>query len=168
EVPPDALDVDVAGIVNAFGANYPEHAGRAAVLVQANVPGTAVLRVRGGSLDEAVLLRHDVAPPRIDGDAQERAESLLGIAVRLGERLRGHELSGDDEAAVFLCGDLAADSDFRELLHTHLPVPFSLLNPFRSIPGPDPDDFPGVYPGAPLAAVTGLALRLAEEPCCCV
>lgn len=162
--PLDALDVDVAGIVNAYAANYPERAGLPAVLVQANVAGTAVVRVRGGLLEDVVFLRNDDVPPVPGTDSQELAESLLGVAKGLGARLRD---SGDDRGEpdpVFLCGDFAANADFRELLHAHLGVPYGLLNPFRNIPGPDPDEFPDVYPGAPLTAATGLALRLAEEP----
>jgi Tfp pilus assembly PilM family ATPase len=158
-----ALDVDGAAIINAFSFNYPEHAANRAVLIQANENATAVIRTRGGGFEGAFVLRDTGDSLRPGADAQERAEGLLRCVRGIAAALRNAEEGWEDPDHVLLCGELAVNADFRELLRTHLPTGFALLNPFRNLPGPNPDDHPAVYPGAPLAAATGLALRLAEE-----
>jgi hypothetical protein len=116
-----------------------------------------------------VVLRDTGDSLRPGADAQERAEGLLRCVRGIAAALRNAEEGWEAPDHVLLCGELAVNADFRELLRTHLPTGstgstgFALLNPFRNLPGPNPDEHPGVYPGAPLAAATGLALRLAEE-----
>lgn len=161
-----ALDVDAAALVNAFAFNYPEHAtnGARSVLIQANENATAVVRTRDGGFEGAVVLRDTGDALRPGADAQERAEGLLRCVRGIAAALRNAEEGWEEPDHVLLCGELAVNADFRELLRAHLPIGFALLNPFRNLPGPNPDEHPAAYPGAPLAAATGLALRLAEEP----
>ncbi len=161
-----ALDVDVGAVVNVFVANYPELSAERTLVIQAHGPATTLIRVRDGAFQGAVV-RRDVEPPAGaggDGDAIRHAADHL-------QRVRGvvdslHAMSEEEEDApsrVFLCGELARDAGFRELLRAHLPVPFGLLNPFRTITGPDPMEHPEAYPGASLAVPVGLAWRLAED-----
>lgn len=159
-----ALDIDVAALVNAFTANYPEFAPAKTVLIQANVDGIALVRVHDGAFHGAVLRPHDARALRPDeGDAPPRAEALLRLARGAADTLRSSPEGWDAPAQLLLCGDLARDADFRDLLRAQLAMSFHLFNPFRNIPGPDPTAFSDVYPGAPLAAAVGLALRLAED-----
>jgi Tfp pilus assembly PilM family ATPase len=158
-----ALDVDAAAVVNAFAVGYPELLSDRTIVVQANLSTTALIRTRLGGFFGSTLRRDAGEALRPAAEAQERAEGLLRCVRGIAESLR--TLEGEWEAPyhIFLCGDLSLDRDFKELLRTHLPLPFNLLNPFRNLPGPDPSEHPDVYPGAPFAVAAGLALRLAGE-----
>jgi Tfp pilus assembly PilM family ATPase len=158
-----ALDVDAAALVNVFGANYPELASDRALLIHANTAATALVRTHKGEFHGAVARRDAKEALRADADAQERAEGLLRLARGIAETVRTSADGWDSPSHIMLCGDLATDTDFRELLRAHLSQPVSLFNPFRNIPGPDPLEFAKAYPGGPLAATVGLALRLVEE-----
>lgn len=163
-VPLTVLDVDAAAIVNAFAASHPEFLSEDAILIQAGQGVSTLLRTRNGNLEDVLvhrILGEEARRPA--AEPQERAENLLHCARGIAETLRAGGGKWDVPDRVFLCGELSASADFRELLRVRLPVPFRLLNPFRNIPGPDPVEFPGAYPGAPLSAAVGLALRMTEE-----
>src|SRR5690606_17803016 len=163
-LPLAALDVDAAAVVNAFVANYPELSAERTILVQAHAAATALVRVQQGRFQGAVVRRDGEAlSPAGHDDAQQRAEGYLHRVRGIVSSLQAGTDGWDEPAHVLLCGELARDADFRELLRAHLPVPFSLLNPFRNIAGPDPVDYSDAYPGAALAAPVGLAWRLAED-----
>lgn len=162
-VPLAALDVDAAAVINAFSSAYPEFLNDRAVILNANIEGTAVLRARHGGFHGASLRRDAGDSLRPSAETQERAEGLLRLARGIAESLRAGEDAWSRPEHIFLCGDLSTDEDFQELLRSLLPEGFNLLNPFRNLPGPDPADCPDPYPGAPLTAATGLALRLAGE-----
>lgn len=160
----EVLDIDAAALVNAFAANYPEFASARTVVIQANLDGIVLVRVHEGRFHGAVLRPHDADSVRAkDGDAQTRAETLLRLARGVADTLRASADGWASPGQLLLSGDLARDADFRDLLRAQLPQPFNLFNPFRNIPGPEPTEFPDAYPGAPLAAAVGLALRLAED-----
>lgn len=160
----EVLDIDAAALVNAFAANYPEFASARTVVIQANLDGIVLVRAHEGRFHGAVLRPHDADSVRAkDGDAQTRAETLLRLARGVADTLRASADGWASPGQLLLCGDLARDADFRDLLRAQLPQPFNLFNPFRNIPGPEPTEFPDAYPGAPLAAAVGLALRLAED-----
>jgi Tfp pilus assembly PilM family ATPase len=170
-LPLHALDVDAAAAVNAFAAAYPELLAERTVLVHANLHAAAIVRTQDGMFQGAVLRRdagNSLVPAAYPGakpafEAQERAEGLMRCARGIAEAFETAEGEWGRPDRIFLCGDLSVDADFRELLQARLPGGFNLLNPFRNMPGPDPADFPNVYPAAPFAAAMGLALRLAEE-----
>jgi|GEM_PF-1883655 len=162
-LPLAALDVDAAALVNAFAANYPELASGRTLLVLANTAATTLIRTQGGAFHGALVRRDAGEALRAGAETQERAEGLLRLTRGLVESLHAGFDGWDAPEHILLAGDLSTDADFRELLKAHLPQGVAVLNPFRNIPGPDPLDQPEAYPGAPLAATVGLALRLAEE-----
>lgn len=167
-LPLAALDVDAAALVNALALNYPEAGDASVLLIQAGREGTGLIRARHGRLEGVVYLRDDGALPGFGGadEAQEHAEGLLRRARAIAQYLR--QAGEPAPGRVLMAGDLAPDPDFRELVNSHLvgivEAPPALFNPFRNLSGPPPEEFPDVYPGAPLAAAVGLALRLAGEP----
>jgi Tfp pilus assembly PilM family ATPase len=165
-LPLTALDVDAAAVVNAFAAAHPEQLPDRTLIVQANLHAAALIRTRHGEFQGA-MLRRDAGEALMASDpvaeTQERAEGLQRCARGIAANLTAGEEAWGKPDRVVLCGELSADADFRELLRFHLPVPFTLIDPFATFPGPDAMDYPGAYPGAPLTAAVGLALRLAEE-----
>lgn len=168
KMPLAALDVDAAAIADLLATAHPEACAGRTVVVQSEGHVAGVLRLRDGSPEGFSPVRDAGASGddalRPDSDAQERAEILLkrARAIRVGLRNAGAEWEAPGRA--YLCGRLALDEDFRELLRTQTGIAFRLLNPFANLPGPDPADFPGAWPGAPYATAVGLALRLLEEP----
>lgn len=158
-----ALDVDAAALVNLCATGYPEFAAERVLIVQANVEATALLRVHAGVFHGAAVRRDAGDALREGVEAQERAEGLLRVARGIAASMRAADEGWDAPDHLLLCGDLAVDADFRELLRTHLPRTATVFNPFRNIPGPDPLECPEAYPGAPLAAAIGLAARLVED-----
>jgi hypothetical protein len=165
KLPLSALDVDAAAIANALEAAHPDSRAGLALVVQAERHGAAALRLRDG-------VTAGYAPAREPGgatgaaapDAQERAEGLMKRAHAIRDVVRAAGAEWEAPERAWLCGALAADEDFRELLRAQTGIAFRLLNPFANLPGPDPADFPGAWPGAPYAAGVGMALRLLEEP----
>jgi Tfp pilus assembly PilM family ATPase len=162
-LPLTALDVDAAAVLNAFAFAHPEHRADRILIVHANADAIALVRTRDGNFEGAVLRRDAGSALRPDAEAQDRAEGLLRCARGIVESLSAFDGGWNHPDRVFLCGDLAVDADFKELLRSRLPDGFHLLNPYRNMPGPDPADFPDAYPGARFCAATGLALRMAEE-----
>lgn len=164
-----ALDVDVAAVVNVFHVNYPELAADRTLLILANASATALVRVQHGACQGVVLRPEEPSPARAsseDGSTTPRTRTQDDLRRVLGvvESLQAATGGWDAPAHVLVCGDRARDAGFRELLRTHLPVPFSLLNPFlNAITGPDPVEHPESYPGAAMAVPVGLAWRLAED-----
>lgn len=162
-LPLNTLDLDAAAVVNAFASAYPEFLPERVVLLHANTESTTVVRTHQGTFQGAVVRRDAGAALRSEAEAQERAEGLLRCARGIAECIADATDGWNVPDRVLLCGDLAVDADFKELLRARLPGGFSLLNPYRNMPGPDPADSPGAYPGALFAAATGIALRMAEE-----
>jgi Tfp pilus assembly PilM family ATPase len=162
-LPLAVLDVDAAAVMNAFAFAHPEHLGDRVVIVHANTDAIALIRTRDGSFEGAVLRRDAGSALRPEAEAQDRAEGLLRCVSGITESLSAFDGGWNRPDRIFLCGDLALDADFKELLRTRLPDGFHVLNPYRNLPGPDPADFPDAYPGARYCAATGLALRMAEE-----
>lgn len=163
-----ALDVDAAAVVNVFHVNYPERVADRTLLILANASATALIRVQHGACQGVVLRPEEPVPaPSSEGASpvpgartQEDLRRVLGVVESLQAAPDGWEAP----AHVLVCGERARDAGFRELLRAHLPVPFSLLNPFlNAITGPDPTVHPESYPGAAMAVPVGLAWRLAED-----
>lgn len=156
---PTAIDVDALSTVNAFAVNYPENLDERALIVQADRHATACYRtLQGEYLDGSV---EPEADPSLPADPQERAERLLRRANAVADNLRLALRDWPAAERIFLCGELAGDADFRELLKARMTGGYALLNPFRKLTGPSPENHPYAYPGAPFAAAVGLGLRLA-------
>ena len=162
----DALDIDAVAIANALSSAHPESRAARAIVVQVERYAASALRLQGGVLSGFALARKAgiaSAVLRPGADPQERAESLMTSAHAIRDALRQASADWETPERAFLCGELAASEDFRELLRAQTGITFRLLNPFANMPGPDPADFPGAWPGAPFTTAVGLALRLAEE-----
>ncbi|HEX2612554.1 MAG TPA: hypothetical protein VHO02_03055 [Fibrobacteria bacterium] len=166
KLPLAALDVDAAAIANALEAAHPDSRAGLALVVQAERHAAAALRLRDGVVAGHAPAREPASATEASGapDAQDRAEGLMKRAHALRDIVRTAGTEWETPERAWLCGELAADEDFRELLRAETGIAFRLLNPFANLPGPDPADFPGAWPGAPYAAAVGLALRLLEEP----
>jgi hypothetical protein len=161
KIPLAALDVDIAAIANALATAHPDSRAGGAVVLQAERHATTALRLQGGAPAGFAIMRETAGE---GADAQERAEALLKRAHAIRDGLRPAAPAWQTQERANLSGELAATEDFRELLRAQTGIAFRLLNPFANLPGPDPADFPGAWPGAPYAAAVGLALRLVEEP----
>jgi Tfp pilus assembly PilM family ATPase len=159
---PAAVDIDALAIVDIFAVNYPECLGERTVIIKADAEATLIFRTRNGEYLGGAVQRENPAVPFHAMEAHERAEHLMHrarmITLALGGAA-GAPPGWAEPERIFLCGDLAGDADFRELLKTGMKAPFALLNPFRKVSGPDPETYQVAYPGAPFAAAVGLALR---------
>lgn len=171
-----ALDVDAAALVNVCAVNHAASAGAAAardtLVIQAHARATTIVRIRDGAFQGATVRQEDVGdvaepgalPSGASAAAQmPRVRGVLDALAALASLHAEEEAGEATPSQILLCGELAREGGFRELLRAHLPEPFSLLNPFRNITGPDPMEYPEAYPGAALAVPVGLAWRLAED-----
>jgi hypothetical protein len=160
-----ALDLDAAALINVLAINYPECLTERTLIIKADARATSFFRTQGGEYLGGSVQRDGGEVSFGAIDPQERAERLLHRARLITLGLPDALGAWEEPERIFLCGDLAGDADFRELLKTRgLIAPFALLNPFRKISGPHPDAYPAAYPGAPFAAAVGLALRAAHAP----
>jgi Tfp pilus assembly PilM family ATPase len=165
KLPLVALDIDAAAIANATRAAHPDARSGRALVVQAERHAASALRLQDGVPAGFAPAQESgvVAADALADSAQDRAEALMKRAHGIRDALRGAGAAWETPERAWLCGELAASEDFRELLRAQTGITFRLLNPFANLPGPDPADFPGAWPGAPYTAAVGLALRLAEE-----
>jgi type IV pilus assembly protein PilM len=153
------LDVDLFAAQNVYEVNYPEKAPLKTFLIKADSHVVKCARMQNGQ-----FLGFECAP--VDpAFMTSGAEAKSGLVLEMASRIR----SALDRAAdawggvdqIALCGDLALDNEFREVLEANLSAEVLPLNAFKEITfALGPEKSAVFQPSAPqCAGAVGLALR---------
>lgn len=153
------MDIDIFAALNAFEANYPEKQLEKTLLLKADLGSVKGIKVRNAHFlgFESVPLPEAWDPT--DAETRDRTVAALVGAIRdYVQRVHG-EWGGIE--SIFLCGDLAQEGRFSELLESNVPVPLERLNAFKQVRFTlKPEKSAAFMPSAPqCAAAVGLALR---------
>jgi Tfp pilus assembly PilM family ATPase len=152
------LDVDAFAAVNAFEANYPEMQQGRTFLVKVDANGFTCVRAQNGMFHGCDT--GPVDPGILDLNGQSKTDRLLDLVQELRIRLDAARDAWGEVDNVVLCGDLALDTEFRELLESNVPMPLLPLNAFKEVTFALGSEADGILPSAPqFAAALGLALR---------
>jgi type IV pilus assembly protein PilM len=153
------MDLDLFAAQNVFELNYPEKVPLKTLLVKADAHMVKCLRTQNG-----FFLGFDTAPVP-DAFLSVAADAKNGMVLDLVNSIRSsldkaHDAWGSVDEVV-LCGDLALDTEFRELLEANMPMPVTHLNAFKEITfALSPEKSAVFMPSAPqCAGAVGLALR---------
>jgi Tfp pilus assembly PilM family ATPase len=153
------LDLDVFAAQNVFEANYPEKLPLKTFLIKADSNVIKCIRTQNGVF--VGFESSSVDPAFMTSGSEAKADIVLGLVNQVRSALdRAHDAwSGVDQ--IVLCGDLALDNDFREMLEANLPTEVTHLNAFKEITfALSPEKSAVFQPSAPqCAGAVGLALR---------
>jgi type IV pilus assembly protein PilM len=153
------LDVDVFAAQNVFEANYPEKLPLKTFLIKADSHVIKCARTQNGQ-----FLGFESAPVDaafMTSGNEAKAEIVLGLVNQIRTALdRASDAWGGVDQIV-LCGDLALDNEFREMLESNMPSDVTHLNAFKEITfALSPEKSAIFQPSAPqCAGAVGLALR---------
>lgn len=153
------MDLDVFAAQNVFEVNYPEKLPLKTFLIKADSHMVKCLRTQNG-----LFLGFDTVPvPEtfLSVAAEAKADLVLELVNRIRAALdKAHDAWGAVDEIV-LCGDLALDTEFREMLEANLTGPVTHLNAFKEITfALSPEKSAVFMPSAPqCAGAVGLALR---------
>lgn len=153
------MDLDVFAAQNVFEINYPEKAPLKTFLIKADAHMVKCLRTQNG-----LFLGFDTTPvPEafLSVAAEARQAMVLDLVNGIRAALdKAHDAWGGVDEIV-LCGDLALDTEFREMLEANMPLPVTHLNAFKEITfSLSPEKSAVFMPSAPqCAGAVGLALR---------
>ena len=153
------MDVDVFAAQNVFEANYPEKLPLKTFLIKADSHVIKCIRTQNGQ-----FLGFESAPVDsafMTSGNEAKAEIVLGLVNQIRTALdRASDAWGGVDQIV-LCGDLALDNDFREMLESNMPAEVTHLNAFKEITfALSPEKSAIFQPSAPqCAGAVGLALR---------
>lgn len=156
--PLSVLDIDAFAAINAFEANYPELQSGKTLLVKADAQAMTCLRVQNGMFQGYDAIPVDTSI--LELSAQAKTDRLLDLVQEVRARFEASQDAWGGVDQVLVCGDLALDGEFRELLESNLSVPLVSLNPFKEmIFRQDPEQAGFMDAAAQCAGVLGLALR---------
>lgn len=153
------MDLDVFAAQNVFEINYPEKLPLKTLLIKADSHMVKCLRTQNG-----FFLGFDTAsvPDSLLTTAGEaKSNMVLDLVGRIRAAFdKSHDAWGGVDEIV-LCGDLALDNEFREVLEANLPTAVTHLNAFKEINfALSPEKSAVFMPSAPqCAGAVGLALR---------
>jgi type IV pilus assembly protein PilM len=153
------MDLDVFAAQNVFEINYPEKARLKTFIIKADAHMVKCIRTQNGFFLGFESAQVPQSLLSLAGEA--KAGIVADLVARIRAALdKAHDAWGGVDEIV-LCGDLALDNGFREMLEANMPIPVTHLNAFKEIvftqdAGPS-DVF---MPSAPqFAGAVGLALR---------
>jgi Tfp pilus assembly PilM family ATPase len=153
------LDLDVFAAQNVFEANYPEKLPLKTFLIKADSNVIKCIRTQNGQF--LGFECGNVDPAFMNSGAEVKSELVLGLVNQIRSALdRAHDAFGGVDQIV-LCGDLALDNEFREMLEANMPTEILHLNAFKEITfALSPEKSAVFQPSAPqCAGAVGLALR---------
>ncbi|MDB5104069.1 MAG: type pilus biosis ATPase PilM [Fibrobacteres bacterium] len=153
------MDLDVFAAQNVYEANYPEKLPLKTFLIKADSNVIKCIRTQNGRFIGFESTTVDAAFMTSGADA--KADIVLGLVNQIRASLdRAHDGWGGIDQIV-LCGDLALDNEFREILEANLPTEVLHLNAFKEITfALGPEKSAVFQPSAPqCAGAVGLALR---------
>lgn len=153
------MDLDVFAAQNVFEMNYPEKLPLKTFLIKADAHMVKCMRTQNGfflGFDTAAVPENFLSVA-----AEAKAELVLELVNRVRAALdKAHDTWGGVDEIV-LCGDLALDTEFREMLEANVPMAITHLNAFKEITfALSPEKSAVFMPSAPqCAGAVGLALR---------
>lgn len=153
------MDLDVFAAQNVFEMNYPEKLPLKTFIIKADAHMVKCIRTQNGFF----LGFETAAVPEsfLSVAAEAKADLVLELVNRIRTALdKAHDTWGGVDEIV-LCGDLALDNEFREMLEANVPMQITHLNAFKEITfALSPDKSAVFMPSAPqCAGAVGLALR---------
>lgn len=153
------LDVDVFAAMNVYEANYPEKLPLKTFLIKADSHVVKCARTQNGQFLGFECASVDPAFMSSGGEAKSALVLELVSRVRAALDRAAETWGGVDQIA--LCGDLALDDEFREVLEANLASEILPVNAFKEIAFALAPEKSAVFqPSAPqCAGAVGLALR---------
>lgn len=153
------LDLDVFAAQNVFEVNYPEKLPFKTFLIKADSNVVKCIRTQNGQF--LGFESSPVDPAYMTSGSEAKADLVLGLVNQIRTALDRAQDSWGGVEQIVLCGDLALDNDFREMLEANLPTEVTHLNAFKEITfALSPDKSIVFQPSAPqCAGAVGLALR---------
>ena len=154
------LDVDTFATINAFEANYPEMLASRTFIIKADAHGIICIRTQNGSFFGNDVFK--VNSGILDLNGQAKTDRLLDLVHEIRQRMDETRNEWGELDQVILCGDLAQDEEFRDLIEANSPMPMATLNAFREMVFAEGfnESADGITSSAPqFACVLGLALR---------
>ncbi len=153
------LDLDVFAAQNVFEVNYPERLPLKTFLIKADSHMVKCIRTQNGQFLGFDTVEVDAAI--MTSAAEVKNDIVLGVVSRIRQAYERAQDAWGGVDLIVLCGDLALDTEFRELLEANLPTEVLHLNAFKEINfALSPDKSAVLMPSAPqCAGAVGLALR---------
>lgn len=153
------LDLDVFAAQNVFEVNYPEKLPLKTFLIKADSNVVKCIRTQNGQF--LGFESSPVDPAYMTSGSEAKVDLVLGLVNQIRTALDRAQDSWGGVDQIVLCGDLALDNDFREMLEANLPTEVTHLNAFKEITfALSPDKSIVFQPSAPqCAGAVGLALR---------
>jgi Tfp pilus assembly PilM family ATPase len=153
------LDLDVFAAQNVFETNYPEKLPLKTFLIKADSNVIKCIRTQNGQFHGFESAPVEAA--FMTSASEAKADLVLGLVNQIRNALDRAQDAWGGVDQIFLCGDLALDTEFREMLEANLPLELVHLNAFKEITfALSPEKSAVFQPSAPqCAAAVGLALR---------
>jgi type IV pilus assembly protein PilM len=153
------MDLDIFAAQNVFEVNYPEKLPLKTFLIKADSNIVKCIRTQSGQFLGFETLAVDAAFMNSGEEAKSSIVASLVNQIRGAFDRTLDAWQGVDQ--IVLCGDLALDNDFREMLEANLPAEVTHLNAFKEITfALSPEKSAVFQPSAPqCAGAVGLALR---------
>jgi Tfp pilus assembly PilM family ATPase len=153
------LDLDVFAALNVLEANYPEKLPLKTFLIKADSNVIKCIRTQNGHFLGFETTPVDAA--FMTSGSEAKANLVLGLVNQVRGALDRTQDSWGGVDQIVLCGDLALDNEFREMLESNLPIEVTHLNAFKEITfALSPEKSAVFQPSAPqCAGAVGLALR---------
>jgi type IV pilus assembly protein PilM len=153
------MDLDVFAAQNVFEINYPEKARLKTFIIKADSHMVKCIRTQNGFFLGFDSVQVPQSFLSVSGEAKANLVSDLVLRIRAALDKAHDAWGGVDE--IVLCGDLALDNDFREMLEAGMPLQVTHLNAFKEIVFTQGAESSDVFlPSAPqFAGAVGLAIR---------
>ncbi len=153
------LDLDVFAVQNVFEANYPEKLPLKTFLIKADSHVIKCLRTQNGHFLGFESIPVDATFMTSASDAKN--DLVLDLVNKVRVHLDKAQDSWGGVDQIVLCGDLALDQEFREILEANMSLEVLHLNAFKEINfALSPEKSEVFMPSAPqCAGAVGLALR---------
>jgi Tfp pilus assembly PilM family ATPase len=153
------LDLDVFATQNVFEVNYPEKLPLKTFIIKADSHSIKCIRTQNGH-----FLGFDCAfvdSNFMNASSGSKVDMVLEIVKEIREAYdKAHDMWGSVDQIV-ICGDLALDNEFKEMVEANLPSEVLYLNAFKEVNfSLSPEKSAVFMPSAPqCAGAVGLALR---------
>ncbi len=153
------MDLDIFATQNVFEINYPEKLPQKTFLIKADSHVVKCIRTHN-----AQFLGFDsiaVDKNFMDAGSQTKTDIVVELVSQIRACLDKVDSEWGGVEQIVLCGDLALDNEFREMLESNMPTEVLHLNAFKEINfSLSPEKSEIFMPSAPqCAGAVGLALR---------
>ncbi len=153
------LDLDVFAAQNVYEINYPEKLPLKTFLIKADSHVIKCARTQNGQFLDFQSTAVDASFMNLASEPKTEMVLSLVNQVRMALEAAQDTWGGVDQ--IMLCGDLALDTEFREMLEANMPTQVLQLDAFKEINfSLSPEKSALFMPSSPqCAGVVGLALR---------